>query len=98
MIAATARGISLRSLLLLIVLFLGQTAMLAHAAEHIDAPPATEACLVCLAGQNLDHGAPPPAAQPRLDVFSHACPASALPASCPAFLSFRQLARGPPAA
>ena len=97
MIASSAGLRSLRCLLLLAALFFGQTAMLAHAAEHLDAQPASEICLVCLAGKNFDGSAPPPAALPLVDASLQACALPALPAFSPEYFSFRRQARGPPA-
>lgn len=88
----------LRRWLLVLLLFLGQAAMLAHGAEHLDGGEPPHACRLCLAGQNVD-GPVPPASPPVFEfappVFS--CPPAQFAAGESAAVTHR-LARGPPAA
>jgi hypothetical protein len=88
----------LRLWLLILALFFGQAAMLAHGAEHLDGGEPPHACRLCLAGQNVD-GPVPPASSP---VFELVQPVFIFP---PALLAAGEsavvahhLARGPPTA
>lgn len=88
----------LRLWLLVLALFLGQAAMLAHGAEHLDGGEPPHACRLCLAGQNVD-GPVPPASPPVFEfppfafIFPPALFAAGESAATPQYL-----ARGPPAA
>lgn len=86
----------LRAWLLVLALFLGQVAMLAHGAEHLDGGEPPHACRLCLAGHNVDGPVPPvsPTAFeiPRL-VFSFS---PALFAAGESAAVTHRLARGPP--
>lgn len=88
----------LRSWLLALALFLGQAAMLAHSAEHLDAGEAPHACRVCLAGQSVDGPALPPCLPVlHLSILSFVSPSAAFVEGESAAL-LHCPARGPPAA
>lgn len=84
--------------LLVLALLLGQAAMLAHGAEHLDGGESPHVCRLCLAGQNVD-GPVPPATAPvfllpeTFETFS----AGELPEGRSATLAHCR-ARGPPLA
>mgnify|MGYP000887118087 FL=1 len=86
----------LRLWLLALALFLGQAAMLAHGAEHLDGGDPPHACRLCLLGQNVD-GPVPPASIPVFEppetftVFS-----SIEPAEASSVTITHRHARGPP--
>lgn len=89
----------LRLWLLLAALVFGQTAMLAHAAEHVgDAVAVADSCLVCLAGHDLG-GHVPPSMPPDLpDEASASILPPSPPAGCPVAAVAHRFARGPPTA
>jgi hypothetical protein len=88
----------LRLWLLVLALFFGQAAMLAHGVEHLDGGEPPHACRLCLAGQSVD-GPVPPASPPIFNlaqsVFSF--PPALFAAGESAAVAHR-LARGPPSA